>query len=517
MLSAQGSLSGDLQLQSNFFVRDSAIGAANTPQYDRQKYGGQSWMTLNYRNWGFDLGLRFDGFLNSNIIDPQDSYSALGIGRWHIRKEIGKLDLTAGFIYDQIGNGTIFRAFEARALGIDNALVGSRLIYNINDNWKLKAFAGRQKRVEKQENLLETYKPIIVGGALDGFISAGEDWTIVPGFGVLRRTLDDGSMTNIVRDIATYVPEDRFVPKYTTYVGTVYNTLSWRDLSLYTEASYKTEEAVNTLRDDGVFESRPGYNLYASLNYAWEGLAATLQYKRTKHFILRTSPLQVLTQGQIAFLPPMARQNTYRLTARYNAATQEVGEQALQLDLQYQINKDLSVQANVANIAQPNGNLLYREYFIEFLYKYKRLWTLSGGFQHQFYNQDIFEFKPGVPPVRTYTPFTEFNYRFNRKTSLRVELSYMHNRQDFGSWAWVLVELNMAPHWSISAGDMINTLPTKYTRREHFYTFLVNYTEGSNLFSLGYIKQVEGVVCTGGICRYEPAFNGVRFQLNSRF
>ncbi|MFN9380586.1 MAG: DUF6029 family protein, partial [Bacteroidota bacterium] len=39
----------------------------------------------------------------------------------------------------------------------------------------------------------------------------------------------------------------------------------------------------------------------------------------------------------------------------------------------------------------------------------------------------------------------------------------------------------------------------------------------NNLFSLSYIKQVEGVICTGGICRLEPAFSGVRLSLNSSF
>jgi hypothetical protein len=64
---------------------------------------------------------------------------------------------------------------------------------------------------------------------------------------------------------------------------------------------------------------------------------------------------------------------------------------------------------------------------------------------------------------------------------------------------------------------MINVIPKKYSKVEHFYTALVNYNLGSQIFSLGYIKQVEGVVCTGGICRYEPAFNGVRLQVQSRF
>lgn len=514
---AQAQLTGDIQVLGNFFVRDSAIGAANTPQYDRQKFGSTTWTTLNYRNWGFDMGLRFDAFLNSNLVDPQDSYSALGIARWHVRKKIGKLDATVGFIYDQIGNGTIFRSYEARFLAIDNALVGTRLAYDLSDNWKIKVFAGKQKKVEKQSNLLEVYQPIIVGGAIDGSMQVNDQLLLVPGAGVLRRTLDDASMSRIVSDISAYLPEDKFVPKYTTYVGTVYNTLTWKDLSWYVEASYKTAEAVNSLRADGVLENKPGHNIYSSLSYNFGKFNLMGQYKRTDHFILRTSPLQTLTRGQVAFLPPMARQNTYRLTSRYNAATQEVGEQSFQLDALYSPNKNLNFSLNLSNITNLTGQLLYRELYFDVTYKYKRKWKLVAGFQNQYYNQAVYEFKPGVPMVVTYTPFAELSYKLSKSTSLRIEGSFMYNQQDFGSWAWVLVELNIAPNWSFSISDMINVIPKKYSKVEHFYTALVNYNLGSQIFSLGYIKQVEGVVCTGGICRYEPAFNGVRLQVQSRF
>jgi len=48
-------------------------------------------------------------------------------------------------------------------------------------------------------------------------------------------------------------------------------------------------------------------------------------------------------------------------------------------------------------------------------------------------------------------------------------------------------------------------------------TFGAVFNQGSNRFSLRYVKQVEGVVCSGGICRLEPAFSGVRFSMNTIF
>ena len=94
ILSAQsdgGRLSGNFQANANFFQRDSLIGAANPPQYDRQLYGSEGWLNLNYSNWGFEFGLRFDFFNNSNLLNPNGgSFSGEGIGRWYVKKKLEK-------------------------------------------------------------------------------------------------------------------------------------------------------------------------------------------------------------------------------------------------------------------------------------------------------------------------------------------------------------------------------------------------------------------------------------------
>ena len=199
-----GQISGNLETNANFFVRDSLIGAANTPQYDRQLYGAEAWLNLNYSNWGFDFGLRFDLFNNSNLLNPTGSYTDEGIGRWYISKSIQKLDISVGYLYDQIGSGIIFRAFEERPLLIDNALFGARLGYEILPDWKIKVFTGRQKQQ------FDLYGAVIKGLSVDGYLSGGEgaNWAIAPGFGVVNRTLDDASMNSLVATINTYTKED---------------------------------------------------------------------------------------------------------------------------------------------------------------------------------------------------------------------------------------------------------------------------------------------------------------------
>jgi hypothetical protein len=130
--------------------------------------------------------------------------------------------------------------------------------------------------------------------------------------------------------------------------------------------------------------------------------------------------------------------------------------------------------------------------------------------------------------VETVTPYVDVLYKFDRKKSLRVEAQYMNTEQDFGSWVFGLAEFTIAPHWTFTASDMFNIRPNPDkeeipvdSRGEkmkiHYPRFDVFYVFKANRFSLSYVKQVEGIVCTGGICRLEPAFSGVKMTVNSTF
>lgn len=532
-------ISGNFQGNANFFIRDSLIGAANTPQYDRQLYGADAWLNLNYSNWGFDFGLRFDIFNNSNLLNPTDSYSDEGIGNWFIRKRIGDLDLAVGFLYDQIGSGIIFRSFEERPLLIDNALRGAILKYHFNDNWSVKAFTGRQKQ------LFETYQSVLKGINLEGFVETKtkNNLSLAPGFGVVNRTLDDNSMNALVATINTYTVENAFVPNYNSYAISLYNTLTSGNFNWYVETAFKTEDAINdpfasvviagdTTTGD-LFINAPGSVLYSSLSYAARGFGLTLEAKRTENFTFRTRPQVQLNRGMVNFLPPMARANTYRLLSRYNAATQEVGELAIQGDLRYAPSRSLRFNVNFSNIWNLDNDLLYREVYAEAYYKLSKETSVTAGVQYQQYNQEVFEFKPNVPLVEGITPFVDVLYKIGNRRALRIEAQYKlvgqdksaGLKQDYGDWAFLLLEYSVAPNWTFSVSDMYNSNPGVGSPvddqgerpRIHYPRVDVSYTKGGNRFDLSYVKQVEGVVCTGGICRLEPAFSGVRFSVNSSF
>lgn len=524
-----GKVSGGLQTNLNFFMKDASINAANTPQYETQLYSADSWLNVNYNTKGFEAGIRLDVYNHSYLFNPNGgSYTGIGIGNWYVAKQIDKLNVAGGYLYDQIGSGIIYRAYEERPLAIDNALFGVRASYDLTPNWRVKGFTGQQKFQ------FDRYGAIIKGASIDGFITVSDSaakhtLTLSPGAGVVARTFDNPTIEGINNVLKYYEPIDSIATyKSNTYAMTVYNTLSYGPFTLYTEAAYKTPEVMYSPTEfrhigldssAGKFIKAAGTVFYGSLSYADHGLGINIEGKRTKNFSFRTDPNLLLNRGLINYIPAMSRVNTYRLTSRYNPAIQFMGEYAFQVDVQYRFNDHWNALINYSHINDLNDVKLYREIYGEVTFKPNKKNQFILGLQRQEYNQYIYEGKVGAPNVETFTPYIEYLHKFNRKTAIRVEGSMMATRQDYGSWAFGLVELTIAPHWSFVIADMYNYdyNPEKTKKANNYPSIIAFYTRGSNRFSLGYIKQVEGIVCTGGICRYEPAFSGVKATVSTTF
>lgn len=476
-------------------------------------------MMVNYNNpdWDFEAGLRFDMFLNSNVFNPREAYNGTGIGYWYVAKRFNKLKVTGGYFYHQFGVGIPYRAYEERALGIDNATLGVLAEYDITDFFRLTGFAGVVK------NRLSLYKPVMKGVNLDFNFRLGDNVTMLPGASIVNRTLDEESMSLIVGTIESYPEDERFIPKYNTYVFHAYNTLNYKNFSWVIEAAYKTSEAI-VGEDGSTLENSAGNVVYSTLTYAKSGIGVTLALKRTDKFSFRTSPNEnpVLLQGLVNFIPPTQRQNSLRLTSRYNAVTQEYEESAAALDVTYTPKKGHYMHFSFSEVWNNDfTEHFFTEAYVDYEFKKSRKFKALVGFQYINYNQTFYEDKPaGKESVKTYTPFLHLTWNIDRKKSLRFEFQYQSAKKDFGQWLYGLVELTIAPKWSFSVSDMWNfsTNPTNPSSKNiHYYSVYSSFTHKSHRFSLSYVKQVEGIVCTGGVCRFEPAFNGVRFQMLTNF
>lgn len=512
-------LSGDLLANYNFYQGDAAIGATGE-LYDKYLNGGEAWLTNRLTYKGFTAFLRVDAFLNSNLYVPGTAFTSYGLGAYSLSKEIGDLTITGGYIYDQIGSGLLFRSYEDRGLLIDNALVGAHLRYKPSQNITLKAFAGQQKRITAVDLTNERYQPQIKGFNAEGDFDIGKAH-FSPGIGILNRTLDEASIGAVATIINGQALDTRFVPRYNMYAGSIYNTLTYGDFSWFFEGVYKTHEAIlNTLDASQPLVDRAGTVGFTTLSYARKGIAVNLTGKRTENFEMRTSPREALLRGMLNWQPIVARIRPQRLMARYTPASQNLSEAAGGVDVLISPKDELDITLNYTHINTLGNTKLYREVFAEVEYRGLDKWIFMGGAQYLNYNQDLYQIRPGVPMVEAITPFVEATYRFNDKKSIRAEVEYMHTEQDYGSWVFALVEYTIAPRWAFALSDMYITKlnPENISglkKSPHYYNAFFAYTKGPHRFTLSYVKQPDGINCTGGVCRYEPAFSGLRFGVTS--
>lgn len=509
----QSYISGDIQINNDFFIRDTSILAANTPQYDNLKTGTEAWLNTNYRNdaWGLSAGVRVDLFYNSNLKYPGTAYSGQGIGAWFIEKKWDDLSLKGGYIYDQIGNGIVFRAFEDRGLGIDKALFGAMAKYTIANKVRLKAFAGKQK------DNFSIYKSVLKGANIEADFAKSDKVQYYPGLAVINRTLDKSEMDIIENVINNQSRDTRFVPKYNTYSTSYYHTLNIKNITWIAEAAYHTDETI--ANSNGLFTHHDGSVFYSSISFpVTQKLGVTLQGKRTENFRLNNNPLEQNNFVSYNFLPAMSRQHSLRLPARYQATTQDLSELAFQGDIDFKLNDKWEFEVNYSHIVSLDNQPYFKELYTEVHYEPNERWMIDFGNQYAEYNIDLYQNKPNAPFVYAMTPFTEISYQINNKYSIRTEVQYQHTKQDFGSWLFGLVELNIAPKWSFALSGMYNMKPKNETDKKKLYhNIFMAYTHKAHRFSIAYVTQVEGINCTGGVCRYEPAFSGVKLGLSSSF
>ena len=537
---SQGQLSGNLQFNSNFYDDDRQIGT-NTVHYEKQLSSAEGWLSLNYRVKGFEIRTRFDAFHNSPVFNPQEAYTKQGLGFYSLSKDINNLNVTGGFFYEQFGSGLVFRAYEDRLLGIDNAVQGIRLKYDISDEFRLTAFTGRQKE------RFSPFEPIVKGANVEKDFLINDSLQIFSGASFVNRTLDDQTMNNIADEIRNYPNFDnRFIPKYNVYAFSLYNEINYKDLTWYLEYADKSQEAIRNPAGDQ-FINKDGYALYSTIDFSKPGFGISLQYRKNRTFVLKSTPYAEQFRGRMNFMPPIAKQHNRRLTGRYAPQTRPIGEEGYQADFKYSpslgntFNLNLSYIQNGADkrifsapvvgfqrlineeeIRNP-ANKLYREINFNYFRRWDRDLKTTIGLQTVNYDRRVYQGKPNANMVNTVTPFTEITYKLSRTTSLRTELQYLKTDEDQGDFFFGLLELSLAPHFTFTVTDMINTEPRQNGELLpdqspiHYYSGLVTYTRNQTRFTLGYVKRVQGIVCTGGVCRVEPAFSGAQFGVTTNF
>ena len=164
------------------------------------------------------------------------------------------------------------------------------------------------------------------------------------------------------------------------------------------------------------------------------------------------------------------------------------------------------------------GDEIYFEDFnVEVNHKWSKKLRSIISYVYINYNKDVIEGREGFGNVYSHIGIIETTWKINSKNSLRSELQHLYTKQDKQSWALLLAEFSVSPHWFVAAFDEYNYGNDISTQRIHYYTGTFGYTRGTNRIQLGYGRQRAGIFCVGGVCRTVPASNGFTLSVTSSF
>ena len=135
-----GGINIDFDLNMQTYREDALIGA----QAADEILLNNAYLNINYTKGNFTTGIRYESYLNA-LLSFDDGFKGNGIPYKYARYNIDGLEVTAGNYYDQIGSGLIFRAYENKRLGIDNAMDGIKIKYNLINGLSLKTFIGKSR------------------------------------------------------------------------------------------------------------------------------------------------------------------------------------------------------------------------------------------------------------------------------------------------------------------------------------------------------------------------------------
>lgn len=531
-------------LQTDFLVpqEDNKIG---TGTYD-DKVLNNTYAEVHALSKYVDAGVRLE-YLDHPLPGFDKDFKGWGVPFYYIKGKLKNAELTLGNFYEQFGSGFILRTYEERSLGIDNSLLGGRVMVRPFKGVQAKVIVGTQRRYWDTQSL--------IGGA-DLELSVSE-WSQKMQQSGTNLTLGASWVVNHQHQkedvFADAIHQLRFVEN--TNAFDVRANFQKGGFSVLGEYAQKTEDPTF----DGKFPYiyRKGYVTMLSTSYSQSGMSILLQAKRSDNMNFRSCRTETsATASTINHLPAFAMQQTYALASLYSYGTQPNGEWAYQAEFGYKFKRKTflggkygtSVKLNFSHIRsidkkihdggkpgtdgygspfwKQGDELYYQDINVQLEKKITKDFKLNLMYMNQFYNKTVAEGHGGIIHSDIY--IAEAKYRINKKLTLRGEAQYLHTDKDQGDWCFGLLELSFLPHFMFTISDQYNGNEHYYTslgaedkskgtHKEHYINGSVTFTHGTHRLQVGYGKTRAGYNCSGGVCRYVPASKGVTVSYNYNF
>ncbi len=527
---AQATFSGSVQSDMLIPQTDEKIGAEKKEDFQTNTYAD-----LQLQSRYVDAGARVE-YLEHPLPGFENDFKGWGVPNVWVKGKLGNNELTLGTFYEQFGSGFILRTYEERSLGIDNSLLGGRLLLKPTDGVVLKLLSGKQRRYWDWNKSLVSGADAEV--SLDRWIPAMQQSGTTLTLGASWVNKYEKNESRIFVDNTHYIHFPKFVNAWDVRANL--NHGAWNVL-----AEYAQKTADPSFANGYVFKN--GTVAMLSGSYSDKGLSVLLQAKRSENMSFKSADVTGISSA-INHLPAFTQDQTYALAALYPYATQLAdGEWAYQAELGYNFKRKTALGGKYGMNVKVNYSLVrsiphefadgqqrrslagitfydynspffkwgnttfYQDLNIQLSRRMSRDFRLNLMYMNQLYNKSVIEGEGGT--IRSNIFIADGKYQFSKKTTLRCELQYLTTREDQGDWAFGLMELSLVPHWMITLSDMWNCGDTD----THYYQGLVTYNAGSHRIQAGYGRTRAGFNCSGGVCRYVPAQKGFTISYNYNF
>ena len=514
----RGVVTGGLESNSIYYLDDSVLGS---PEHS---WGSNNYFKLDYAKGGFTAGLQAEYYPQALAGYPSELKGAGLTGLYASWTGTG-LELTAGSFFEQLGSGLLLRTWEDRELGLNNTLMGGRIAFHTaNRGLSVKVLGGLPKY-----GLRPSAATAVAGADLS--------LDLLPLFGrasdhslMMEGSVVDKFTRQVEDDIAFLASAGGFeVPR---------QTLSWSGRLQYAFGGFSVKgEYVGKgagFYTEHLRHSRETYRLkggnaqLVEVNYAAGSFSGTVTFRRLENmtdriFLTASSPSPANT---LNYLPSLCMQQTYMLAGLNPYVTYADGEAGFQGDLYYTFRRGTALGGRYGMKLHVGGSwiealpfalpdrdthwLAYRDINIDL----ERTWSRK---LKTILFVSIQENSPthgnGKRTDAQNVFVLDALYRISTTVSLRTELQYLYSQELTRDWMAGLVELSFAPHWSISASDMYNHGSTKV----HYYNVGASYSWNALNISLNAGRTREGMVCSGGVCRWQPAFKGISLRAQWSF
>ena len=127
MAQEKGYVSASLESTNHFYVEDMANNflPSNQPQLGEDGfYASNNYLKVDYYKGRFSAGTQMEGYF-PYLVGYPSNLNKMALSNLYVNWRDDSYSVTVGTFYDQFGSGLLFRSWEDRTLGLNNAIVGA--------------------------------------------------------------------------------------------------------------------------------------------------------------------------------------------------------------------------------------------------------------------------------------------------------------------------------------------------------------------------------------------------------